>query len=187
MDLAPVASATIAFVGVLLGISLTEFFNRRKRVEFYSQKIFEKRLEVHENMLKFMQIAYDAANEAFADRSLGEEERHELIDVAVIAMAEYGDQSELYIDRYVGANVVGAFVSVKDVADIKDDAEREKEIGEFRLGYQAAKRMILEESGVSEINRHFRAVARSKPSSPMIARIKELEKDRDKKRWKRMS
>jgi hypothetical protein len=106
------------------------------------------------------------------------------LNVAFVAMGEYLEQNELYIDNYVGDNVIGAFVSVRDIGNMEDDTERAKEIDEFRSGYKAAKKMILEDSGVAEINRHFRTVARSKPDSPMIARIKELEKERDKKRWK---
>ena len=62
---------------------------------------------------------------------------------------------------------------------IRDPAEREEAIRRFMSHYGAAKQNILEESGVRQINEHFKLVSKPKVDSPLISRIKELEKKRD--------
>jgi hypothetical protein len=55
-------SSLIGIVGILLGILVTEYFNRRKRVEVYAQKVFEKRLEVYDTLIKLLRTADTAAS-----------------------------------------------------------------------------------------------------------------------------
>lgn len=45
-------SAWIGLAGLLIGVLLGEYFHRNKRIEIYSQKVFDKRLSVHEELYK---------------------------------------------------------------------------------------------------------------------------------------
>jgi len=56
-------SAIVGCLGLLLGVVLGEFFRRRRRIEVYAQKVFEKRLEIHEELHALMRAAYVVAVE----------------------------------------------------------------------------------------------------------------------------
>jgi hypothetical protein len=84
-----------SLVGILLGILVTEYFNRRKRVEVYAQKVFEKRLDVYDTLIKLLRIADTAASSTFDATTLSEDKRHAIISSAVIAVADYCDEHEL--------------------------------------------------------------------------------------------
>ncbi len=172
-----VEPALIALVGVLLGVLLGEYFRRRKRIEVYSERVFERRLEVYEKLMTLVQGAYTVASEVMSSGGLTEAERHDLMSAAILPIAEYVDDNALYVDPYVGAHVTAAFMGAEDVQAISDTRDREAAIAEFQALYKSTKRIILEESGVYQINKHFRLVSRSKPDSSIIGRIRELERD----------
>ena len=168
-------SALIGLLGVLIGLLIGEYFRRKNRVEIYSHKIFERRLEVYEEFMQLIQEAYSIANEVMGNPMLTAEQRHQLISQAISPIAAYADSHTLYIDGYVGAHATAMFMGAEDIQAICDTAKREAEIKEFRSLYVTAKEMILEESGIKEINKHFKLVSGSNPKSPIINRIKELE------------
>ncbi|OFV99631.1 MAG: hypothetical protein A3H28_14510 [Acidobacteria bacterium RIFCSPLOWO2_02_FULL_61_28] len=172
-------SALIGLVGVLIGALLSEHFRRRNRVEVYSHKIFERRLEVYEGLMALVQQAYTIAVDVMENSKRTPEERHTLIAEAVHLVADYTDNNALFIDGYVGSHATAMFMGAEDVQSISDDVERNVAISEFQSMYKSAKQMILEESGVHEINKHFKLVSRSNPESPIINRIKWLEKNND--------
>ncbi|PHI35208.1 hypothetical protein CBQ28_20545 [Pseudoalteromonas sp. GCY] len=47
----------VGLIGVLLGVLLNEYFRRNARIEKYSEKVFEKRLEVYESFSKEISLA----------------------------------------------------------------------------------------------------------------------------------
>jgi hypothetical protein len=69
------------------------------------------------------------------------------------------------------------FIGTEDIAGIADDQQKQEAIFEYRQNLTAARKMVMEESGISAINKHFKLVSKSKPDSPIISRIKELEKE----------
>ncbi len=154
-----------------------EYFRRQNRVEAYSQKIFERRLEVYEGLMKLVQSAYTIASEVIAQPNFTSQERLDLVSQAILSIAEYTDKNALFIDTYVSAHTVAMAIGVEDIPDITDEVERQAAIVHFRSQYKAAKQMILEESGIHQINMHFKLVSRSAPKSPIIKRIKKLERD----------
>lgn len=171
-------SALIGFVGLLVGVFLGESFRRRSRIEVYSQKVFERRLEVYEGFTKLVQAAFTVAERVMTDSESTEEERHDLISAAILPMAEYADNKPLYIDTYVGAPVTAMFMGSEEVLSIPNAVIREQAIADFRAAYKSTRQILLEKSGVHQINKHFRRISGSQPDSPIIRRIKELEKGR---------
>lgn len=170
-------SALIGLLGVVIGALLGEYFRRRNRVEAYSQKIFERRLEVYEGLMKRVQQSYEIASEVLERPELTSEERHALVSAAVHAVAEYTDDNALFIDEYVCVHTVAMTMGVEDISSIEDPLEREAATSRFREEYKTAKQMILEESGIHQINKHFKLVSRANPESPIIQRLKELKKN----------
>ena len=155
---------------------MAEHFRRRNRVEAYSLKVFERRLEVFEGLFRLVQEAYQVACEVLDNTELSHEERTALVFPAGLRIAEYTDENALYLDHYVAADAAAFMLGVDDILAIEDLTEREAEISVFRQRYKSLKQLIIEESGVYQVNQHFRLVSRSRPDSPIIRRIKELEK-----------
>ncbi len=131
--------------------------------------------------MKLVQPAQSAAEEVMTNSELTQAERHGLISSVIGPIAQYCDDNALYIDTYVGAHVTALFMGFEDVQLISHPPEREAAVAEFRALYKSTNKILLEESGVHEINRHFRLVSRSQPDSPIIGRIKELEANRQRK------
>ncbi len=168
--------ALIALIGVLIGILLTEYFRKKNRIETYSQRIFDKRLEVYEKLMVLVQRASDVATAVIEDTDLSKERRHGLVSMAILDIAKYTDTNILYINKYIGVQATSFMMGVEDIQDIEDGSEKKSEITAFYKDYEITKKIIADESGISEVNKHFKGISKSKPKSPMIDSIKKLEK-----------
>ena len=62
-------------LGVLLGILINEYFRRNARIEKYSDKIFEKRLEIYENFSKEISTANSVITELTNAEELSVEDK----------------------------------------------------------------------------------------------------------------
>ena len=51
-------TAFIGLLGVLLGVLLNEYFRKKSRIEIYSKEVFQKRLEIYEELYKKMEDSY---------------------------------------------------------------------------------------------------------------------------------
>jgi hypothetical protein len=171
-------TALVGLLGLLVGALLAEYFRRNNRIEAYSQKIFERRLEIYEELMKRVQEAYSVGCEILGGPKLTKAQRHAAISTAIHNIAGYVDENALYVDKYIAADCTAMLMGVEEIPDIADGTEREEAIHHFRKHYGAAKQNILEESGIRQINEHFKLVSRPRVDSPLISRIKELEKKR---------
>ena len=170
--------ALIALAGVLIGILLNEHFRKRSRIETYSQRIFDKRLEVYEGLMAIIQESYNVASEVIENSELSKENRHTIISGAIVPLAKYTDDNALYLDSYIGAQATALLMGVEDIQDIEDKLEKESAISRFRADYKATKEIIIADSGVAEVNKHFEAISKSNPSTPIIEYIKKHEKNK---------
>ena len=168
-------AALIGLVGVLVGALISQVFHRQNRVEIYSHKVFERRLEVYETLMTLLNSGYHVAVEVMENENLSKDGRKNLISKAIIPIAEFVDEHSLYIDKYIAAHMASVFMGAENVLDMDDKNHREKLKNDIRTSYKEAKEIILVESGAEEINKHFRSVSRSKPSSSVIEYIKRFE------------
>ena len=51
---------------------MIEYFHRNKRIEIYSQKVFDKRLSVHEELYKIFLESNEMVSEAMTNSTLNE-------------------------------------------------------------------------------------------------------------------
>ncbi len=165
----------IGLVGILVGVLLGEYFRRRNRIETYAQKVFDRRLEVYEELIKRVQSAYTIANEIMTNTEFDDEQRQALMSASILAIAGYVDENPLYINTYVGADVTAIFMGAEDIQSIPIKADREAAIADIRDRYKSTRQLLFKESGIHEINKHFKLISRSEPDSPIISRVKELE------------
>ena len=170
-------SALIGLAGLLIGALLAEYFRRNNRIEVYSQKIFERRFEIYEQLMKLVQTAYQVASDVLEDTKMSDEDRKGVIATEIMRIAEYVDENTLFVNEYIAADATALFVGIVDISQIQSDQEREAAIHHFRNHYKAVKQNILEESGIRQINDHLKIVSRSRLDSPIIRLMKERERN----------
>ncbi|QEQ96606.1 hypothetical protein [Neptunomonas concharum] len=171
-------SALIALAGVLIGILCNEHFRRRNRIEFYSQKIFDKRLSVYENLFVMLQNGYEIVCEVMEDEDSTEDERKDAIRAVMAPLAELLDTNAFYLDEYVTVHALVAFVGASEVMNHSEELEREAARSGVRESYREVKELIISESGATEVFKHFKAISKSKPDTAITRRMKELKKNR---------
>ncbi|WP_296192563.1 MULTISPECIES: hypothetical protein [unclassified Psychrobacter] len=168
-------SALIGLVGVLLGALIGEHFRRKNRIEIYSQRIFDKRLAVHEELYALFVGSSNVISEVMTNTELNEYDRTSLISSIIVPLCEFMDKNGFYINRYLTVQVATSYIGAENVLN----HDNELDIISARLKvYETAKitrKMILEEARVSEIFKHFSTISKSKPDSDIIKRIKEIE------------
>lgn len=176
--------ALIGLVGLLIGILLNEHFRRRNRVEVYSTKVFEKRLEVYEGLLSAINNAETEVNDAIENEAEPLAKRQQKAFVAGLRVMEFADKYSLYLNDEITVHCGAAFVGVSDILEMKNGKKRKEAIDHYRTMVGDAKKMIRAESGMSEIDRTFRTVTKAKHSSPVIDfyRQKKREHEHAKKR-----
>ncbi|EQA99824.1 hypothetical protein L288_19265 [Sphingobium quisquiliarum P25] len=178
MDWSQLTGALIGLVGVPLGIVLGELLRRRQRAEQFAATIFAKRLEAYDALLSTLFESYRIANEVIDNQKLSAAERHELISAAIMPIAEHTTRSALYIDEELGAHCTALFMGVEDLRDLPK-SEQQARLAQFRRDWRETRRMILEDSGVTKVNRLFRDINRPRINSPVIERIRELQREQD--------
>jgi len=167
-------TALIGIFGVLLGAGLNELLRRNRRIEAYTMRVFDKRLEKYEELMALLQAALEVASDVMENPEYTPEQRHELISDAILQIAQFTDDNELYIDPELASHCVATFMDAEDIPSIKDAREREERRKAMRDMYVNAKRMIREDSGIAEIDKLFKTMTKPRLSSPIIERIRYL-------------
>lgn len=134
-----VEKALIALLGVLIGILINEYFRRKSRIEYYSQKIFERRLKVHEELFSLLKKSHSIIGEMHSNEDLTSEERHEIVSSVILGLCEFGDENDFYLDKYLSAQVATLFMGSEDIAEIEDPTVKKAEISKFNMNYLATR------------------------------------------------
>ena len=178
MDWSQFTGTLIGLAGVPIGIFLAEFLRRRQRAEQFANAIFAKRLEAYDALLAAIHDGSTIASEVINNSEFSAADRHALISAAIMPIAELADKSALYIDEELGAHCTALFMGVEDLPNLSD-IERKERTAQFHHDLRETRRMILEDSGVAEVNRVFRDINRPRLKSPVIERIRELRRVQD--------
>ena len=171
--------ALIGLLGLIVGVVLNEYFRRRNRIEAYSTKVFERRLEAYEGLIKAIRDAEGEVNEVLDDESLAAEERHKRAFEAGLRVMGYTDEHSFFLNDEITVHCGAAFVDVGDILDMPNGKKRTEEIDSFRTMIGDAKKMIRAESGMSEIDQAFRSVTKAKHSSSVIDYYRKLKVERE--------
>jgi len=164
--------------GVLLGSGLSEVLRRSNRIESYASRVFDKRMEMYEQLFTKFIDAQAMALEVMERGKHTKEERHAMISAVILDIADFSDRNALYLNEELAIHCTGALMGAEDVADIGDEKERDDAAGHVRANVRNAIQMIKAESGISRINRFFGKLTRAKISSPMIDYYRGLSKQR---------
>src|SRR5262249_54880994 len=145
--------ALIGLVGILVGVLVNEYIRRRKRVEEYAVKVFEKRLEVYAGLMAAIREAENEVNEVLGDDSEPAEERSQRSFVAGLHVMEFCDQNSLFLNDEITVHCGATFVSVPDIVSMEKGSERDVQVDRYRKMLGETKVMIRAESGMTEIER----------------------------------
>lgn len=167
----------VGLVGVLLGILINEYFRRNARIEKYSDKIFEKRLEIYENFAKEISVASSLIIDLIDIKDLTDDEKKEIAFQAGLKVVEYTDKHELYLNEEIAIHCSMAFVAS---GDIFEDEINEASLADFRQGIKEAKLMIRSEAGLSEMDNFFKSITKSTPGGKLIKGYRVIKKQHEK-------
>ena len=171
-------NALIGLAGILIGLLINEHFRRTNRIENYSSRIFDKRLEIYEGLMSLVDKNSSLFSEVFDSEELTKEEAHGICQTATLEVMKYCDANQLYLNDEITVHIGATFVGIGDIIE-SDDAEYKKtEIQRFRQYMGSAKQMIKAESGIEELNQLFKKITKSKHSSPVIEYFRELKKNK---------
>nr|WP_321509306.1 hypothetical protein [uncultured Celeribacter sp.] len=163
----PILAPVIGLVGVVVGVLLNEFMRRRNRRELYAPKIFEKRLAAYEGLLEQIHQGSKVEEEVIESDDFTAEQRHALVSVVVLGMAEFIEKSRLYLDEDLTVHCMALFMGVEDIHDAGEQ-DRQELLDHYRQMRKEALRMAAEDSGVAEINRLFKAINKPKIDGELI-------------------
>jgi len=172
-------TALIAFLGVIVGALLTEYFRVKNRIELFSSKVFDKRLATYEELYKKLTDSLDIAKDVIENPNYTKEERTEIWNTFVLSIASYNDEHSLYLNEDISVHCLALFFDVDEIHYIKNPEKKKKEIDQFYKSIRDAKEMIRKETGLHELDKYFRTIIKFKPTSEIIEylnrRRKELE------------
>ncbi len=167
-------NAIIGIVGILLGIILNEYFRHKNRIENYSQKIFENRLPVYEKLYELVDKTNNSINNYIVDDSLPFEERFNGTYEEGMKVIQYCTEKQFYLSDELAVLIGSAIVNTSTIFEPEEEKEIEDATVRFRLDIRDIKIMILKESGIYEINKHFKSVGKVKYKGPVIDYYKKL-------------
>jgi hypothetical protein len=77
---------------VLLGSGLSELFRRSNRIETYASRIFDKRMQIYEQLFAKIIDAQAIAREVMETGKHSKEERHAMVSAVVLDIADFTPQ-----------------------------------------------------------------------------------------------
>ncbi|MDC4533618.1 hypothetical protein OHV54_12010, partial [Acinetobacter baumannii] len=99
---------------------------------------------------------------------------HNIVSKVILELADFIDVIEFYLDERLVVQVMTLFMGTEEI--LPDSADREEKISTFRKDLKITKKMIIDESGVTQAVNSFRKVSKSKPTSSIISYFESLKK-----------
>jgi len=183
-----IVAAIFGLIGIILGVILNEVFRRKNRIESFASTVFERRLNIYEELFKKVQEANNIASDVISNPAYSEEQRNDIISIAGLDIAEFCDENAFFIDSDLGAHCTALLLGdVEKIYLLDDETEKQRAIREYRENYMNTLRMIEEEAGVHQVKKLFKSISKPKLDSPIIARLNELREEKRKKDAKNAS
>ncbi len=163
----------VGLFGVLLGILLNEYFRRNARIEKYSEKVFEKRLDVYEKFSKEISSASSLITGLVDSEDFEIEQKKEISFQAGLKVMEFTDEHDLYLNEEISIHCGMVFVEASNIFGDIVDAQKLKN---FRKGIKEAQLMIRSESGLTEMDNFFSKITKSTPGGKLIEGYRVIKK-----------
>ena len=177
-------TAFVGLLGVLIGLLITEYFRRRNRIETYSSRIFDKRIQIYEELYSRINACTEIISDLIESPEFSKEERHDIVSTAVLTLAKYSDENSFYLNEHIVVQSMTLMMGVEDIYYIKATDEKEQEIQRVWKHLHDTKNMIKKESGIEELNKLFKSIIRTKHKSDIIDYYNELQSEQRKQEKK---
>jgi hypothetical protein len=161
-------SAFIGFLGVLIGVLINEHFRRRNRIETYSSRIFDKRIQIYEELYSKVTVCSKIITDLIENPKYSREERQGMVSAAVHDLAQFGDDNSFYINEQINIQYMTLLMGVEDIYYISDADKKEQEIHRVWKHMRDTKNMIKKESGIEELDKLFKSITRAEHKSDII-------------------
>ena len=125
METALIAGAFGVF-GTVAGVFLQEYIKRKSRLENYSREVYQKRLEVYEELYQKVNECYRYAVALLNDGGMSEEEIHAFWSETILDLTGFCDRNGLYLEEEVAFHCMVTFVGVEDIASECNAEKREE-------------------------------------------------------------
>jgi hypothetical protein len=164
-------SALIGIAGIFIGIFLAEFFRRRSKIEKFTEVLFNKRLNIYEELFeKYLDLTnvFYALNESNS-------EAHEKLDVwqqNVFDFLRWMDKKFMFIGDELSVHLSLTLLSAGDFID----GDRTKSLNEVLSEFGEAKLLIRKSLGLDSIENDFIRTSKSSLSSNYIEYYQNLKK-----------
>ena len=123
--------ALIGLAGILIGLLINEYYRRTNRIENYSSRVFDKRLEIYEELMRLVHEKSSLIVEVIENAELSKEEAHSICQPAGFDVMEYCDANQLYLNEEINVHIGATFVGVADIIDADDNEYRETQRQNF--------------------------------------------------------
>lgn len=161
-------TALVGLLGIVIGIFLNEIIRRRSRIESFAVQVFQRRLAVYEELYALVDRAQGFANKLFEDTDLDNKQRHAIWSAIVLEVAHFADANGLYLAEDVMLHCMMMLMGIEEIPELEDEKTRSAAKREFALNVKAAREMIAQESGMTEVNKLLRKIARPTHESDLV-------------------
>ena len=162
--------------GIFIGLFIAEYFRRKRRIEDYSNVIFNKRFKAYEKLFQFVSDSQDLGREILETDKYNQEERHKRWMDLVLCMDKFTDDNALYLNEEISFHCVACLAGVDSIPEKQDIEEKREAIRKFHDDIKNAKQMIKDEIGLTQVEKVFRKISKSKPKSDRINYHRDLAK-----------
>ena len=169
-------AALFGLVGLIAGILLNEYFRRRRRIEAFGEKIFDKRLEIYEEFHQKLSGSMEIASDIIENPNYSQEERHEIWSEVMFDIAKFADTNELYLNEDITLHCLTTLMGVEEIYAVEDDAEKQTIVKDLHKKMSSGRQMIRKEIGLHELDKLFKTLTKAKHKSDIIDYANELRK-----------
>ncbi|MDF1617304.1 hypothetical protein [Petrocella sp. FN5] len=168
-----------ALGGIITGILLTELFRRYNRIESFNNQIFNERLETFNLLYQLLQDSYVEINEFLDNRSkYNDEEWNQIAHSYIFKMVQFNDVKGFFFSDELKVHTGALYMGLEDVSF--------EYVSEYIEGFSRTHKntieMVMNESGISKINKSLHGIIGYKHDSPIIRYFRQLKKKERKKK-----
>lgn len=92
-------------------------------------------------------------------------------------VVEFMSKNQFYINEELVVHIGATFVKPGDIIEESDQNTKADLISDFNEQIKDAQKMIVDEIGISKINKSFKSITKVKHSSPIIDYYRELKRE----------
>ena len=173
-------AAFIGLLGVLIGVLINEHFRRRNRIETYSSRIFDKRIQIYEELYSKVTACSKIITDLIENPKYSREERQDMVSAAVHDLAQFGDDNSFYVNDQINVQYMTLMMGVEDVYYIDAANKKEQEINRVWKHLRDTQDMIKKESGIEELDKLFKSITRAEHKSDIIDYYNKLKSEQRK-------